>query len=83
MLWLLRSVEVDLVHEAVSDVVLAGEVCVHPRDEAALGAVVSKTMALLAPRDPAAPGVAKVRVASLVAESLMVPPARARAEVDA
>ena len=46
------------------------------------GAVVSMTMALLAPRDPAAPGVAKVRVALLVAESLMVPPARARAEVD-
>ena len=41
MLWLLRSVEVDLVHEAVSDVVLAGEVCVQHSKVAALGAVVS------------------------------------------
>ena len=41
MLWLARSIELDFVHEAVSEVVLVGEVCDHPREVAALGAVVS------------------------------------------
>jgi len=40
----------------------------------ALGTVVSITIALLAPNELAAPGDAKVRVALLLAASLIVPP---------
>ena len=45
------------------------------------GATPSITMALLAPNEPAAPGEARVKVALLLAASLMVPPGRASAEV--
>ena len=46
-----------------------------------VGAVVSMTMFLLAPSEPRAPGVGSVRVALLVAASLIVPPLSVRADV--
>jgi hypothetical protein len=42
--------------------------------ELTVGDVVSMTMFLALPRLPAVPGVARVRVALLVAASLIVPP---------
>ena len=41
MLWLAKSDEVDFVHDAVTDVLLYGEVCDHVREVAAFGGVVS------------------------------------------
>ena len=43
---------------------------------------VATTIALFAPRDPEAPGDASISVAALPAESAMVPPFSARAEVE-
>jgi hypothetical protein len=47
------------------------------------GARVSTTSALFAPSEPAVPGAIRVSEALLPAASLMVPPASARAEVEA
>ena len=46
-----------------------------------VGATPSITRALLLPNELAAPGEARVKVALLLAASLMVPPLSARAEV--
>ena len=46
MLWLARSVDVDLVHDAVTEVLLYGEVWLHPSEVAAFGAVVSMAIEL-------------------------------------
>ena len=73
MLWLLRSVEVDLVHEAVSDVVLVGEVCDHPREVAAVGAETSLlTLTEAEPAFPAASVCAAVKVRVPSASELML-----------
>ena len=52
------------------------------KDVGALGAVVSIINALFAPKEPEAPGDAKVRVALFPAASFIVPPFRAKDEVD-
>ena len=46
MAWLATSVEVDIVHDAVTEVLLYGEVSDHVRDVAPSGAVVSIAIAV-------------------------------------
>ena len=69
----------DFVHDAVTDVALWGEVCVHPIAVDVVGAVVSITMACAAANVPTA---GRVSVAGTAVEvSFMVPPFSVRADV--